>query len=178
MPSQWLKIRETQVYKGWRGIIQKEFELPGQRRAVYDVFDNATFVTVAAQTVLGDFILVRQFRPGPEMELLSFVEGYVDAGESPEEAALRELMEEAGYEAESLVFLKEKRSAYSNERQLMFLASGCRETGKRRPDPDEFIEVVTFSVAELKGLMRNPGDNTFCNIDAAYLALEALGESK
>jgi len=42
-------------------------------------------------------ILVRQFRPPANGYVIEFPAGLVDAGESPEEAAVRELREETGY---------------------------------------------------------------------------------
>lgn len=170
----WKKIEEQQVYRGWRGIIKKLFELPDGQIASYDVFDNAVFVTVAALTGSGEFVLIRQFRPGPEKLLLSFVEGHVESGEEPALTAKRELLEETGYEAGAIFFLKERQSAYSNERQLMFLALDCTLTAEPQRDPDEFIEVLTMSPSDLRQMMLSSGDTSFNNIDAAYLAMERM----
>jgi ADP-ribose pyrophosphatase len=51
------------------------------------------------------FVLVRQFRPAVEKETLELPSGLVDRGESPAEAARRELFEETGYEAERMEVL-------------------------------------------------------------------------
>ena len=42
-------------------------------------------------------ILVRQYRPGPKDFTLEICAGLIDRGESPIEAAFRELREETGY---------------------------------------------------------------------------------
>lgn len=39
-------------------------------------------------------LLVKQYRPAVEVKTLEFVAGQVDQGESPKEAAIRELSEE------------------------------------------------------------------------------------
>mmetsp|Transcript_35220 Transcript_35220/g.38964 ORF Transcript_35220/g.38964 Transcript_35220/m.38964 type:complete len:255 (+) Transcript_35220:192-956(+) len=44
-----------------------------------------------------ELLLVRQFRPPIDCEVVEFVAGLIDAGETPEQAALRELKEETGF---------------------------------------------------------------------------------
>lgn len=45
----------------------------------------------------GDLLLIRQYRPPVDAEVIEFPAGLVDAGETPAQAALRELREETGY---------------------------------------------------------------------------------
>lgn len=44
-----------------------------------------------------ELLLEKQFRPPADKIVVEFPAGLVDAGESPEEAAVRELLEETGY---------------------------------------------------------------------------------
>src|SRR5262245_10702258 len=60
------------------------------------------YVTVIARTPEGAWLLVRQYRPAVEMMTLEFPSGHVDPGQTPEEAARRELAEETGYRANRL----------------------------------------------------------------------------
>ncbi len=48
----------------------------------------------------GDLVLIRQFRPPAKGYIYEFPAGLIDAGETPPEAALRELREETGYTGE------------------------------------------------------------------------------
>jgi len=172
----WLKLGEEYAYEGWRKIIRKHFELPSGKKIDFDILGDRHYVTVAALTEAEEFLLVRQYRPGPEHALLSFPEGAIDSGETPEAAARRELREETGYAAGQLVLLKEFRSSYTTQSQYCLLATGCRAAGPLQPDDDEFIEVLTYSVPDLRRLMRNATDYSFSNVGAAYLALEHLGK--
>jgi hypothetical protein len=61
------------------------------------------YVAVVATTVSGDFVLVRQFRPALDRLTLEVPSGQVDPGETPEQGARRELMEETGYLAGTLI---------------------------------------------------------------------------
>jgi ADP-ribose pyrophosphatase len=171
----WKKISEEFTFRGWRNMIRRTFEMPDGRHADFDVIGNNTYVTIAAFTQEKEAILVRQFRPGPETTLTSFPQGYVDPTESPEEAARRELLEETGYEADEIRLLKEIRSAYSTERHLCMIATGCHKVGQQQLDEDEFIEVFRLPLSSFRKLLNNPADTTFANVDAGYLSLDFLG---
>ncbi len=107
----------------------------------------------------GCFVFVRQFRystheKGPGW-LLETVAGVVEPGETPEEVARRELLEEAGYRARDLEFVS---SFYltpggSSERILLYIAEvedGDRvEDGGGLDGEGEDIEVVEMAEADV-----------------------------
>ena len=109
------------------------------------------------------------------MVLASFPEGLVDPRESPEMTARRELLEETGFEAGHISLLKEVRSAYTTERQVILLASDCHKVGQQKLDATEFIEVFTLPLTEFRKMLRQAEDTSFVNVDAGYLALDKLG---
>lgn len=170
----WKKLGEETAYQGWRSILKRLFELPNGKTEYFDIVANNNFVTVAALTKNRTFILVRQFRPGPEAVMTSFSEGYIEDGESPEDAAVRELLEETGYQAGSVEFLKARRSAYSTETCFCLLAKDCVRIAEQRLDPSEFIEVFEMSIPSFYEFLTNP-ETTFANTDCAFLALDRLG---
>lgn len=53
-----------------------------------------------------ELLLVREYACGPHDHVLTLPKGKIDAGETPEEAAHRELQEEIGYGSRSLTVLK------------------------------------------------------------------------
>ena len=53
-------------------------------------------------TVRQVYVLTRQFRIGPEAELLEIAAGMIDGDEAPETAVRREIHEELGYEIDKL----------------------------------------------------------------------------
>lgn len=63
------------------------------------------YVAVVAVTREGLIPLVRQFRPAVETDVLELPSGAIDPGETPEQAARRELREETGCEAGELELL-------------------------------------------------------------------------
>lgn len=170
----WNKRTQRLAYKGFRSILNKTFELPNGSLQDFDVVTGHSFASIAAQTESGHFLILEQYRPGPERFLKGFPAGHIDAGESPETAAARELLEETGYAAGEMNLLKSIQTAYSEVTHYCFLATACRKVGDMRPEDDEFLRLKLYSLAELKALLRDRSDDSFYNLDAAYLALDYL----
>ncbi len=82
-------------------------------------------VLVVPLTAGGEVLLAIEYSPAFGREILTLVSGSVDEGESPEEAANRELQEELGWRAERVEFLAELHPfKYLDSRQFLFLAQG------------------------------------------------------
>ncbi|MCS7099475.1 MAG: NUDIX hydrolase [Sulfolobales archaeon] len=97
----------------------------------------------------GDVILIRQFRAPVSAWVLEIPAGRVDPGESPEEAARRELVEEVGYYPRKLAKLGSvyMSPGYSDEVLHVYLAEELEYVGSS-PEPGELIEVVRVKLAE------------------------------
>ncbi len=102
----------------------------------------------------GRVVLVRQFRRAVGRELLELPAGTLDAGESPEICAVRELQEEIGYRPAKLQSLGEIFPApgFCNERQYLFLATDL-VADRIACDVDESIQVETVQPCELRNLI-------------------------
>ena len=80
-------------------------EAPQSSGAPYYMLTLPDYVTVIALTSARDVLLVRQFRPVVQGETIELPSGHVEANESPEDAARRELLEETGFVAPKLELL-------------------------------------------------------------------------
>jgi ADP-ribose pyrophosphatase len=107
------------------------------------------YVSVVAFTEDGRTVIVRQYRPAVEHHTLELPSGLVDPGETPEETARRELLEETGYEAGEVELLggMETDVGRLGNRIYTCVARGVRLVGGRAPE--EGIEVVLWSREEL-----------------------------
>ncbi len=171
----WEKLSEEVVFDGWRKMLRRNFRLPDDSLADFDIVGNAPFVSIAAFTSQKQAILVRQYRPGPERELWSFPEGYIDDNETLEAAAHRELEEETGYHAGAMRFLKLFQSAYSTEKRYCFLATNCTKTGQQKLDENEFLDLELMELVAFRQFLRQKDGPIFTTVDSAYLALDVLG---
>jgi len=101
-------------------------------------------------------LLVRQFRLPAQRELWELPAGRLDPGESPLQAAKRELQEETGVKAKKWVRLISfwPSPGYVDEKMNLFMAFELSE-GEPHTMEDERIEVRWFSKRELAGLIRD-----------------------
>jgi len=171
----WKKINERIAYNGFRKIIVKKFLLPNGKEFDFDIIGENDFVTIAAFTHDKKALLVNQFRPGAERIMTSFPEGGVEEGENFELAARRELLEETGYEAAEIIFLKTIHRSYSTQKQHVVLAINCRKITTQNLDEGEDIEVVEMPLTEFRNFLKDKNNERMShNIGPAYLALDYL----
>lgn len=113
------------------------------------------WVQVLALTEKREALLVRQFRFGTRQFSLELPGGVLEAGQSPLEAAQRELREETGYTAETWRPLTAFRPnpAIQDNTAYFFLAEGVRLTGPTDFDENEDLELITVPLADLKALV-------------------------
>jgi ADP-ribose pyrophosphatase len=103
----------------------------------------------------GRILLIRQYRHATRQFLWELVAGRMEAGESPERAAARELIEETGYRARRFrVFLDVfPTPGFLEERMYILLAQGLT-SGDARPEVDEKITSRSFAPAQLWQMLR------------------------
>jgi 8-oxo-dGTP pyrophosphatase MutT (NUDIX family) len=109
-------------------------------------------VVIVPFTRENDVLLIRQFRPAVNRNVVEFPAGLIDTGEATEHAARRELREETGYDAEQLLFLAEGplASGSSNGTMSVYLATGLVFKGISGRDETEDIEVLRIPSAGIE----------------------------
>jgi len=128
-----------------------EIELPNGRRSTREIVRHRGAAVVLGQRPDGAFVLIRQYRRAVERTLLEMVAGCIEEGEPPDACARREMEEESGYRAESLVKVGSivPCPGYSEEWLHLFYARLSQQPLERRPDFDENLETVAMSAAEI-----------------------------
>ena len=132
--SEWIVESTTSLLRRepWLEVLEEHIKLPDGRR-VDDFYTIRLkdFVVVAALTDDGKLVTVKHYRHGAHAETQGLPSGFIEDGESPADAARRELREEAGYEASEWSDLG--RYVVDGNRgcgsEHVFLARGARRVG-------------------------------------------------
>ncbi len=121
----------------------------------FSVLEAADWVNVVALTPDQEVVLVRQFRHGIRDFTLEIPGGMVDAGETPAQAASRELREESGYAGDPPIPLGvvTPNPAFLNNHCHTYLLENCRRTGAPQLDQGEDLEVLTLPLSDIPGIV-------------------------
>jgi ADP-ribose pyrophosphatase len=168
----WALLSEEPFSLGWRKILRRTYRLPNGRQGVFDIKDEIHYVTLLCMTPDQRVVLVRQFRPGPGEVLLEMPGGGIEAGETPVQAAARELLEETGYSGEIHPVCACPHDAYSTAVRHVFVVTAARKVSGQHLDPVEFIEPQEVSLADFRAHLRR---GRMSDVEAGYLGLDYLG---
>ena len=124
------------------------------RETTREIVEHADCVAIIAVDAEDKVLLVKQFRKPVEKELLEIPAGGIDPGESPEDAARREMQEESGYLPQKLKRLGGFYSApgYCTEYLSLYLASELTP-GRLFAEDTEGIEVVWTPLSKVPELI-------------------------
>ena len=165
----------------WLTIRRDKCELPnGSIMPAFYVQEYPTWVCVFGLTKEGNVVMVKQYRHGIQEISIEPPGGVVDKDEEPLTAIKREVMEETGYEFESYEFLgRVCANPSTGDNYLhMFLATGGEKTGEQKLDETEDVEVVLYTIDELKRLLKENKIVQSLHVSCIFYALNHLGEMK
>lgn len=147
------KLQDCAVFS----VARSRCESPrtGQAHDFYRI-DSNDWVNVVPVTTAGEIVMVRQFRHGSREVTLEIPGGLIDPGETPQQAAERELLEETGYRPASVLPLGvvNPNPALFGNRCFTFLATASERVAEVRNESTEetVVELVTHEA--LPGLLR------------------------
>src|SRR5690349_21604102 len=144
------------VYEGKVfGIRRDEVIEPSGVRTTREMITHPGSVVVLPVLPDGRVLLIQQYRYAARQYLWELVAGRIDEGETPLQAAERELKEETGYRARRLkIFLELFPSpGFLEEKMFLLLAEGLTP-GKAEPEEDEKIIARGYTRKELDEMLR------------------------
>lgn len=143
----WTQRSTRPIYQNrWITVREDDVQLPNAAHTIYGVVQCSECVGVVPVLDNGDILMVRQFRYVQQDFYWEIPTGAVLHGETPRDAAVRELGEEAGVAPASLETLGSFHTSKSVMRETahLFVARGLQSTAAGHPDDTEFLEVGHF----------------------------------
>ncbi|SES70417.1 ADP-ribose pyrophosphatase [Natronincola peptidivorans] len=150
MPIEEKTLKSERIYEGKIINLRVDtVELPQKKYSKREIVEHSGAVGILPITKENKIIFVRQFRKPVEEILLEIPAGKIEANESTEKCALRELKEETGYSAKDIKKILDfyTTPGFTNEVMHIYLAENLEE-GTASPDEDEYIELVSLSLEE------------------------------
>ena len=140
--------------------------------------ETRDWVNIIALTESQEVVMIKQYRHGSKEVTLEIPGGLVDE-DDPEEAALRELMEETGFAGESIEYLGgvNPNPAIFNNLCHTYLVERARKISGKNLDPDEDIEVVLVPLSEIQSLLKDGLINHALVLVAFYYYFLKKGQS-
>ena len=151
-------------------------ELPNDFLIEKMIFEFGTWANIVAITKEQQVVLIKQYRHGIGKIIWEIPGGAVEPGESPLQAAGRELLEETGYSAASLIELGALSPNPDNHINLMhtFLALNAERISAQDLDATEEIDVFLIPVDEVIRMATSGELLSSMNVGSLFLALAYL----
>ena len=120
-------------------------------------------------------VMIYEYSGGTDRYELALTKGKIDAGETPLEAANRELIEEIGYGSNKLTFLKTMTLApgYQSNITHIILAQDLYEASAEGDEPEP-LEMVEHKLSNLEDLVYFDDLTEARSIAALYMAKEII----
>jgi 8-oxo-dGTP pyrophosphatase MutT (NUDIX family) len=139
----------------------------------FSIMHAGDWVNVVALTPDHQVVLVHQFRHGTAKFSLEIPGGIIDPGETPAEAAARELLEESGYAGDPPITMgtvSPNPALFDNQCHTC-LIENCRKIAESKLDQGEDIETLTRPLSDIPLLIAS-GDISHALVICAFWHLE------
>jgi ADP-ribose pyrophosphatase len=156
LPKPWNTLTSRSIYQNkWMRLREDVAELPDGRTTIYGVVSTGACVGILPFLDNDRVLLVRQYRyVFGENHRWEMPTGGVHPSETPEQAAQRELREEAGYSAARLEWVSTYYTSKSIVDEVAHLYLGFDlAPAALLPDETEFFEQAALPFAEVLDLV-------------------------
>lgn len=179
MAISWKRLkRKTLVDTPFIKVYEDTVELPnGKVLDDYSVVKLRNPVIVVAVDGDGKVLIQHEYRYAHDKVLASLPAGIIDEGETPLQAAERELLEETGYTADSFDYLGELYEYVTKMEHITYVvrANNARKIAEPILEDTEFIESVgLFSLEKIQEMLQNNEIKSSVIVSGLYMAIPEL----
>lgn len=149
-------LESQRIYEGAIINLRRDKVTVQNGTSYREIVEHNGGAVLAALTAEGKLVMVRQFRKPAERVMLEVPAGKIDAGETPMQAAVRELKEETGYTAGNVKHLLSfyPSVGYSQEQLHLYLCTDLT-AGETCFDENEAIDIEEMEVELLFNMVQS-----------------------
>lgn len=143
----------TNIFK----LLNRDMLLKSEdHEASFSILEAPDWMNVIPLTAENEVVLVEQYRYGTEEPTLELPGGMVDPGETHDETAKRELLEETGFSGTEWYYLGNVSSnpAFLTNHTHLYVARNCRKIQEQELDGNERINVHTIPLDDFLEMVK------------------------
>jgi len=162
----------------WATLRRDTCELPdGRINEHYYVLEYPDWVNMIGITEQNELLVIKQYRHGAGIISLEIPAGTTEAGEDPKNAAVREMLEETGYQFDQI---EEIAALYANPATsgnitYSYLMTGGKKVQEQDLDEHEEIDVYRIPLEEAKSMLLDNKFSQALHASALFYAFNKLG---
>jgi ADP-ribose pyrophosphatase len=173
-PSGWRLESSKEVYSNsYLKLYEDKLNLNGKEK-IYVRGRRRDYSTIVPFVSQNEILTIKSYRHLIDSVQIEVPSGYIEQGESPVQAAIRELEEETGYKAKRMVSIGSYTLDYSMFEQTgnVFAAYDLAKEGKTNFGRMERIELAIMPIKEIQELLFNGTILNAASIVALYRTLD------
>lgn len=172
----WQRVNGETIHQiGRRRVVERRYREANGNEIDFAIhLERATVCTMVVTPAL-QIVLIRQFRPGPELILDELPGGAIEEDEAPNDAAQREVLEEVGYSGRLIPLGSSLTCAYSTRIRHHFLMPEAVRVASPRNDADEQEQGTEVILKDQIDFMKQVDLGLLTDSETALRAMRRLG---
>ncbi|GAA0884044.1 NUDIX hydrolase [Sphingobacterium siyangense subsp. cladoniae] len=162
----------------WATLRRDTCELPdGRINDHYYVLEYPDWVNMIGITEQNELLVIKQYRHGAGIISLEIPAGTTEEGEDPKHAAVREMLEETGYQFDQIEEIAKlyANPATSGNITYTYLMTGGKKVQEQALDEHEEIDVYRIPLEEAKSMLLDNKFSQALHASALFYAFNKLG---
>ena len=172
-PKDWKLVSTTKVYSDYYIHLYEDILNIGAREKKYIRGVRKDYSTIVPFVSDEEILVIESYRHIVDSIQIEVPSGYIDGGETPKQAAIRELAEETGYTAKDVIPIGNYTTDYTmfEQKGNIFVGYGLVKEQEQSLGVMENIGVTTMKTREVRQLLLEGRILNAASIVALYRAI-------